>query len=154
MRTASRSIRAALVVGLIALVYPACGDNPNNVTTKDTPTTVVGNWVATSLIAPSQPQWGDAIKDDNLVLHLTLTSGGGYTLSVSNDFPADPWICSGSATCTLSGTYTTSGNTITFDAGTANETSATYAFSPGAVTITYAANAQVANPYKMVLQPA
>ena len=150
MRTAPGS-RAALAVGLMAFAYLACGENPND-PTKVTPTTVVGNWVATSLVAPTQPGWGDAVKDDGLSVHLTVTSSN-YSLSVSGDFPADPWICAGTASCSFSGTYTTSGNTITFDQGTANETSATYAFSPGAMTITYAANAQVANPYKMVLQP-
>jgi hypothetical protein len=154
MRTVPRSIRATPAVALMALAYLACGDNSSGPNTKVTPTTVVGSWAATSLTAPTQPQWGDAVQDDGLSVHLTLTSGGGYTFTVSNDFPADPWICSGTASCSFSGTYTTTGNTITFDEGTADEVSATYAFSPGTVTITYAGSAQVPDPYTMVLQPA
>ncbi len=149
MRTGPRSMRAALAVALGAFVYAACGDS----STSPTPTTVVGNWVATSLTAPTQPSWGDAVKDDGVSLNLALTSGGSYTLSASGDDPTDPWVCTTTASCSYSGTYTTSGNTITWDQGTTSEATATYSFSAGAMTITYAANAVITDPYKMVLKP-
>jgi Lipocalin-like domain len=148
MRTGLRSMRAALAVALMVLVYQACGG-----TTDPTPTSLVGSWVATSLTAPSQPQWGDAVTNDGLSVHLAFTSGGSYTYSVSGDNPSDSWMCDGSASCTYSGTYTTSGSTITFNQGTASEYSATYAFSPGTMTITEVANVQIQDPYRIVLRP-
>lgn len=148
MTAGPRSMRAALAVALVAFVFTACGDSA----TGPTPTTVVGNWAVTSLTAPTQPSWGDAVKDDGMSINLTLTSGGSYTLTASGDDPTDPWVCSATASCSYSGTYATSGNTITWDQGTASEASATYTFSPGGMTITYAASALLTDPYKLVLQ--
>lgn len=149
MPAAPRSMRAALAVALAAFVFAACGDSA----TGPTPTTVVGSWVATSLTAPTQPAWGDAVKDDGVSVNLTLTSSGTYTLSASGDDPTDPWVCTNTASCSYDGAYTTSGNTITWDQGTTSEATATYAFSPGTMTINYAANAVITDPYTIVLQP-
>lgn len=152
MHVRLRRTRAALAVALMALAYAACGDDSSG--TGPTPTTVVGSWVATSLTAPSQPQWGDAVSDDGLSVSLTLTAAGGYTLSASGDDPADPWVCPGAASCSFSGTYSTSGNTMVFDEGTASESSATYTLSSGTLTITYGTNAVITDPYRIVLKPA
>jgi len=150
MQAGLRSMRAAVAVALVAFVFAACGDSAG---TGPTPTTVVGNWNVTSLTAPTQPSWGDAVKDDGMSISLALTSGGSYTLTASGDDPTDPWVCTNTASCSYTGTYSTSGNTITWDQGTASEATATFSFSAGSMTINYAANAVITDPYKLILQP-
>jgi predicted ribosomally synthesized peptide with nif11-like leader len=143
-----RSRAVALAVVLTASLGLACGDDP----TGPTPTTIVGSWVATSLTAPSQPQWGDGVADDGLSIGMTFGQGGSYTLDVSDDDPADPWLCPGAASCSYSGSYTTSGNTVVFDGGTADEASATYTLSGGRLTIVYTATATNTDPLRLVFR--
>jgi hypothetical protein len=138
----------ALAGVLTALLGVACGDDP----TGATPTTIVGSWVATSLTAPSQPQWGDGVADDGLSIGMTFDQSGSYTFTVSDDDPADPWLCPGAASCSYSGTYSTSGSTVVFDGGTAEEASATYALSGATLTITYAATATITAPFRLVFR--
>ncbi|MDH3496722.1 MAG: lipocalin family protein [Gemmatimonadota bacterium] len=146
MRSLCRLTAGALAVAVLPLTL-GCGDDagPNG-------TTIVASWVATSLTAPSQPGWGDAISDDGVSVNLTFTATGTYTFSVANDDPADPWICPNQATCSWNGTYATSGNTLTFDQGTADEMSATFSLSGNNLTVTFSASAQIVDPYRYVFQ--
>lgn len=146
MRMPLGSKLVAMAVVLTTVQLLGCGkDNPDPVT----PETIVGNWTATSLIAPSRPDWGDAISGDGLSVGMTFNSSGGYSLSAANDDPADPWICWNTASCSYSGTYDIAGSTITFDIGTADEATATYSLSSGTLVITYQSAAGVTYPYKV-----
>lgn len=140
-------VPVALAVATVPLV-PGCGDDE-----PAGPTTIVGSWAAASLTAPSQPQWGDAIQDDGLSVSIAFSANGTYSFTVANDDPADPWICPNQASCSWTGAYSTSGNTMVFDQGTVDEASATYSLSGNNLTITFAATAQIVNPYRIVLQP-
>jgi hypothetical protein len=136
----------AVAVVLTTVQLQGCGkDSPDPVSTD----TIVGSWTATSLIAPSRPDWGDAISGDGLSVGMTFNSSGGYSLSAANDDPADPWICWNTASCSYSGTYEIAGSTITFDVGTADEATATYSLSSGTLVITYQSAAGVTAPYKV-----
>jgi hypothetical protein len=136
-----------LGVGAGALGGTGCGDEPTN-----TPTSIVGSWVATNLTAPGEPQWGDAVADDGLSVTMTFTAGGSYTFDIGDDDPADPWMCPGTASCSYSGSYQTAGSTLTLDAGTADESSATYTFSGNRLTIAFQATAASPTPYTFVLR--
>lgn len=146
MTTRSRSGLALLAVVLTAAVGVTCGE-PTAIRT-----TIVGSWVATSLTAPSEPQWGDGVADDGLSVRMTFDDSGGYTFNVSDDDPADAWMCPGTATCSYSGTYSTSGTTLVLDEETADETSATYTLSGNTLTLAFAATATDPNPYTYVLR--
>ncbi|MEJ2218654.1 MAG: hypothetical protein P8099_18865 [Gemmatimonadota bacterium] len=143
MPLGSKLVTMAVVLTTAQLL--GCKDN----TGPDNPDTIVGSWTATSLTAPSRPDWGDAITGDGLSLGMTFNASGGYGLSAANDDPADPWICWNTASCSYSGTYSTSGNTMLFDEGTADEATATYSLSGGTLTITYQSAAGVTDPYKV-----
>jgi len=148
MRAQRESKLMALAVVLTTSLLVACGSNNGP---EPTVTTIVGSWNATSLIAPTRPDWGDAITDDGLKVGLTFNDSGGYTMSVTNDYVPDPWICTGTASCSFSGAYSLSGSTIMFDEGTADENAAAYSLSGSTLTITFAATTQITDPYKIVL---
>ncbi len=131
-----------------AALVAACGDD----STDTTEVTIVGSWTATSLTAPSQPQWGNAVTDDGLVVHWTFSAAGSYSFSVANDWPDDPWICTGTASCSWSGTYSISGNEILFDEGTADEVTVTHTLAGDQLTIVFPAGDGIADPYRYVLQ--
>lgn len=148
MRAWPGSKLMALAVVLATAQLLGCGKDNG---TEPKVTTIVGSWNATSLFAPTRPDWGDAITDDGLTVGLTFNNSGGYTMSVTDDYVPDPWICSGTASCSYSGAYSVSGSTIMFDEGTADENAATYSLSGSTLTITFSATAAIADPYKVVL---
>jgi hypothetical protein len=148
MTRASRNRLTAPAVVLTAILGAACGDDP----IPPTPTTIVGSWVATNLTCPNQPQWGDGVADDGLSVRMTFDDSGSYTFTISDDDPSDPWMCSGTASCSYSGTYRTSGTTVVFDEGTADEASVTYTLSGSTLTLAFAATATNADPYRFVLR--
>ena len=146
MRAHVASHIAALAVALTLPVFVGCGDDEEP--TNGNGGTIVGNWVATSLTVVGEPLWGDGVQDDGLTIRFSFTDNGQYTITVSDDYPDDPWICDATASCTFTGTYSTSGNTVTFDEGTTDEETATYSLSGNTLTITF----QVASPYRFVFQ--
>ena len=146
MRARRASKVVALAAALTLPLFVGCGDDEEP--TNGNGDTIVGIWAATSLTVVGQPQWGDGVQDDGLVITISFNSSGGYSISVGNEDPADPWICDDTASCTYTGSYTTSGNTLVFDEGTTDEESATYSLSGNTLTITF----QVASPYQFVLQ--
>lgn len=149
-RRGSRPVALAAVLAL-PLAVGCGGDNGPTGTNSNT---IVGTWVATSLTAPTQPQWGDAITDDGLSIRFTFSSSGGYSLTVGGDYPADPWICNNTASCTITGSYSTSGNTVLFDEGTQDEHPATYSISGSTLTLTFAAIPGIPDPYRYVFRKA
>lgn len=127
MRALRLSRLLALTLAVASMPFTiGCGED-------DEPTgagnTIVGSWTATCLIAPSQPAWGDGVADDGLSVRITFNSNGSYSWTVSNDDPADPWICDITASCNWTGPYTISGNSVVFDQGTADELSASFSVS-------------------------
>lgn len=137
----------------VAPFLAACGGDDDGPTTL-TEETIVGTWNVTSLTAPSQPSWGDAVSDDGLTVTVVFAAGGTYTFTVANDWPADPWICSGTASCGWSGTYSLSGNTLLFDEGTSDEVAVTYSLSGDNLTFTFPAGDGITDPYRYVLRRA
>lgn len=150
---ASKAVVLAVILALPLLA--GCGDDDGPTGTNGNTNTIIGSWIATSLTAPSQPQWGDAIKDDGMSVTVSFTQGGAYSITASGDDPADPWVCldPNAASCSYSGNYSSKGNnSLVFDEGTPSELSATYSFSSNSLTVTFAAADWLPNPYRYVLQ--
>jgi hypothetical protein len=143
-----------LAVAFTPLAAGCGGEEPTGAkqATDTGQNTIVGSWTATSLTAPSQPGWGDAVVDDGLLVRLTFDESSRYWFSVSNDDPADPWLCDNAASCAWRGTYSTSGDTVVFDEGAGDERSADYSMSGDTLTLTFEATATLTDPYKYVLR--
>lgn len=152
MRAQRGSSLLALSVILTFALYLGCGDDDDG--NGPNGNTIVGSWTATSLTAPTQPVWGDGVVDDGLSVRITFNANSSYSWTVANDDPADPWICFDppAASCNWTGTYSTSGNNIVFDQGTADEISGTYSISGNQMTMTFPVTAQIPDPYRYVLQ--
>lgn len=142
-------LAALAVVLATAAMLAACGGDDSTDPAEDT---IVGTWNVTSLTAPSMPAWGDAISDDGLVVTFSFSASGGYTLTVANDWPADPWICSGTASCSISGSYSLSGNTLVFDQGTADEVTVSHTLAGNSLTIQFPAGNGITHPYRYVMR--
>ena len=147
----SRLVAPTLAVAAMQLTTGCGSDDPTD-PNDNNGNTIVASWTATSLTAPSQPQWGDGVVDDGLSVIITFNANGTHSWSVSTDFPADTWICHNTASCSWTGTYSVTGNTILWDEGTADEASATYSISGSTLTMTFAASAQVNDPYRYVMR--
>lgn len=135
-----------------AATLAACGSDDPTDPVDDTEATLVGTWSVMSLTAPTMPSWGDAISDDGLIVTFTFTAAGGYTLAVANDWPADPWICSGTASCTITGSYTMSGSALVLDQGTADEVSVTHTLAGDDLTMQFPAGPGITHPYRYVMR--
>ena len=132
----------------LALAAACGGDEP----TEITPDTIIGRWVVTSLTAPTQPQWGDAVQDDGLAIGFHFRDDGLYDFNVANDWPADPWICPGTVSCGWSGSYSVSGNELLLDEGTSSEVTATLKLNGDDLTLTYPAGDGFNDPYRYVMR--
>lgn len=118
---------AALPLALVAATLIACSDDellaPNTAS-------LVATWNATSFSA-----LGSDFIDDGMDLHVTLTSGGSYTFTVTNDLVG---ICDTEPDCTSSGSYTSTASQISLDAGT--EDAITFNYSIQGSTMTWSGN--------------
>lgn len=122
---------AALVLALVALpLLPGCGDDggPANGDTS----ALVGTWSATSFTIAGL---GDILDGTGVSITLVFTQDT-YSLQVSGDDLGT--LCGSETSCTESGSYTRSGNRLTFDPGTQDEID--FAFSLSGDTLTLNGN--------------
>jgi hypothetical protein len=89
----------------------------------------VGTWHVTSFIVPGL---GDVIAN-GMTLTGTLNNDGTYSLAYAND---QVGACNNSSSCTRTGNYSHSGNTIIIDSGTADATTFNYTISGSTMTWT------------------
>ena len=91
------------------LVAAGCDDDDDD--TNPTPASpLVGTWDATSLTTPT----GDAVAN-GMALNAVIGSAGTIALNVTGD---QLGLCNPGPDCTLSGTWTSTANTITITSGT------------------------------------
>jgi len=121
--TRLRSTRRSLLIALAAAgtLFLACdsGTAP--------PDELVGTWDATAIVVN-----GHDFVGDGMTLTYTLSSNGGYSYSVTNDFFD---YCDPGPNCSDSGDFTVSGNQITFDPGTDWEETYTYTLAGTTLTV-------------------
>ena len=121
MQPALRATGLTLATAL-TLVIPACdsGGVPSN--------PLIGSWDAVSFTAQ-----GTDVIAHGMSLVLTFEKGGTYTLDFTNDLIGS---CNPGPDCTATGTYQRSGNQVTLDPGTADETVFTYLIQGSTLTLT------------------
>ncbi len=89
----------------------------------------VGTWHVTSFVITGL---GDVIAG-GMTLTGTLNSNGTYSFAYTNDVIG---ACSSGTSCTRTGNYSHSGNTLTIDSGTADAVTFNYAISGSTMTWT------------------
>jgi hypothetical protein len=124
---ALRAVRLAVLgsaIGLLPLVS-ACSSDDSNGPAADP---IVGTWHATSFDVG-----GEDVIAAGMVMTLTVNSDGTYSLFFNNDLIGS---CNGTSSCTQTGDYSKTSSQLTFDAGTADETTLNYAISGNSMTLT------------------
>ena len=104
-------LRAFMTSLCAASVLVAAGCDDDDDATNPTPASpLVGTWNATSLTTPA----GDAIAG-GMSLTTVIANSGAISLNVTGD---QLGLCVPGPDCTLTGTWTSTGNTITITSGT------------------------------------
>jgi hypothetical protein len=142
----------ALSVALVALPLVGCGDDETTNGNGNGDPALLGTWIATSITIVGQPGAGDLVVDDELNFSINFNSLGEYAILVTNDDPADPWICENTATCEFDGTYRVSGSTLILDESTSDETTAVFSISDNIMTATLDATATLGVSFAIVFE--
>lgn len=103
-----RALLTSLCAAAVMSVAASCDDDDDD--TNPTPNPLVGTWDATSLMLPT----GDAIQG-GMALNIVIGSTGTIALNVTGDMLG---LCNPGPDCTLSGSWTSTANTITITSGT------------------------------------
>ena len=137
MRTLRGSKLLALTIALALPLLAGCGgdDDTHNPVPGGGENPLLGTWWALSITVVGNPQAGDAVTDDGLEFSINFNNFGEYAILVNNDDAADPWVCEDTSTCDWWGYYTISGNTLTFDEGTEDETTTTFNVASDTLTV-------------------
>ncbi len=118
----------ALIVAMMVLPFlAACGDDDGP--TDGNVSALVGTWSALSFTAD-----GEDLIDAGYTISFSFNSGGGYSISVAGDL--DQIFCDSGTSCTITGTYSSTGSTITFDPGDVDSVVASYSISGDTMTMT------------------
>lgn len=124
-----RSIAALSGVLFVLGLATACSSSSDS-STNPTVDPLIGTWHVTSYTAPIV---GDVIQQ-GMTVTVTIAEDNSYSLAITGD---QVGACTAPATsCSQSGTWSTSGNTITLTQSSTDVTSFTYAISGSTMTWT------------------
>jgi hypothetical protein len=107
-----------------------CGDDEPTGNGNGDPSALIGSWTALVF----EFQGVDFIGEFGLSLTFTFNDSGGYSITVDGD--EDQLLCEFGTSCTITGSYTATGSTVTFDSGTSDEATFNYTISGDTLTVT------------------
>jgi hypothetical protein len=116
----------ALQLVLTLAFLPACSDDDPAAPTGDP---LLGTWNATSLTATGVPNPIGL----GMTMALTFSSGGTFNIVFTNDIVG---FCDGAASCTQTGTYTSTATTLTIDPSDSDPGTFSYTISGTVLTLT------------------
>ncbi|HMB71288.1 MAG TPA: hypothetical protein VKU85_18400 [bacterium] len=118
-----------LLAMLSIALLPACGDDgDDSMGPGGSGAAILGTWNATSFNAGGQD-----FVPMGLTVQLTFTAST-YTIGITGD--SGNLLCDMSSSCMDGGPFTYTATTITFDAGTVDETTLNYTISGSTLTLT------------------
>lgn len=120
-RTSFARVASLLVIFAFAA---ACGSDSNGPNTN----ALIGTWNATSFSDGSV----DIIQQGTTVV-ITFQSNDNYSIEVTNDVAG---LCDTGTACTLTGSFSSTGTTVTLDPGTVDETVLNWTRSGSTLTLT------------------
>ena len=120
----TRSWKPLALAALFSLAA-ACSDSE---TTGPDAGQLVGTWNVTSFQA-----FGIDVIQEGMTMKLTLTAGKTYTMVITDDFFGS---CESAASCTESGSYSSTSTRITMDPNTEDEVTFNYSINGTTMTFT------------------
>ena len=124
MRIRKCSMLLGICTGVMLSLAAGCGDEELEPTPPPS-SPLVGTWLAGRIETPG----GDAVQS-GMSLVATMVDGGTFSLNITGDVLG---ICAPEPDCTVSGTWTATSTTVTFDSPTEDAT-VTYSVSGDSMT--------------------
>jgi hypothetical protein len=123
----SLTFRNVLVSTCMLALFAACSDDDEPAGPAGDP--LLATWNATSLTAAGFPNFIAL----GMSMSLTFSSGGTFTIAIANDAAG---FCDGAASCSQTGTYTSTATTLTIDPSDSDPTTFNYSISGAVLTMT------------------